>query len=189
MQALLGVIGNIQTWVSGAIDGMIGQIGSAIDTDGGLAMLRGIGNFVANRIIPQARAIIMQRYQAQQQAAAAAAAPSPVNPAAPPGAPVNPAQAPIFTTASGGVLSYDRGGTLPPGLSLAYNGTGQVENVAPGGLVSAGGGGGGGSAELAKAVAGAMGPRVKIDIHPSPAHDEATIADMVNRRLGWAAGL
>jgi hypothetical protein len=33
----------------------------------------------------------------------------------------------------GGVLTFDRGGLLPPGLNLAYNGTGRSETVSPAG--------------------------------------------------------
>lgn len=54
--------------------------------------------------------------------------------------PWNPGQLGPSHTAGGGVLTFDRGGYLPAGLSLAYNGTGRPEPVIPAGRGAGGGG-------------------------------------------------
>lgn len=72
---------------------------------------------------------------------------------------------------------YDSGGWLPPGITMAYNGTGQPERVltAPqyGALASA-------------ASKGDGGRPVQINVYPRAEHSEADIADMVSRRLSFA---
>lgn len=71
---------------------------------------------------------------------------------------------------------YDAGGWLPPGLTLAYNGTGQPERVLTGPQYGALAG-----------MAGQTDMRpIAINIYPRAEHSEADIADMVNRRLEFA---
>jgi hypothetical protein len=56
--------------------------------------------------------------------------------------PYNPPWAPgnlgASHTVSGGVLGFDRGGLLPPGLSMTYNGTGRPEVISPPGAGTGG---------------------------------------------------
>jgi Transglycosylase SLT domain len=70
---------------------------------------------------------------------------------------------------------YDQGGWLPPGLTLAYNGTGQPERVLTGPQFGA----------LTNS-AGRTEQPIQIHVYPRAEHSEADIADMVSRRLAFA---
>ena len=71
---------------------------------------------------------------------------------------------------------YDSGGWLPPGLTVAYNGTGQHERVLTGPQYQ----------QLsAAATRGDVRP-VTVNVYPRAEHSEADIADMVSRRLEFA---
>jgi hypothetical protein len=74
---------------------------------------------------------------------------------------------------------YDSGGWLPPGLTLAYNGTGQHERVLTGSQYSNLTGSGGGSSN------GGSGRPINVNVYPRESHSEADIADMVSRRLAF----
>lgn len=72
---------------------------------------------------------------------------------------------------------YDSGGWLPPGITMAYNGTGQPERVLTAPQYGA----------LANAASRGDGGRpVQINVYPRAEHSEADIADMVSRRLSFA---
>lgn len=74
---------------------------------------------------------------------------------------------------------YDSGGWLPPGLTLAYNGTGQHERVLTGPQY----------ASITNYGAGSSGGRdrpINVNVYPRPEHSEADIADMVSHRLAFA---
>jgi hypothetical protein len=73
---------------------------------------------------------------------------------------------------------YDAGGWLPPGLTLAYNGTGQHERVLTGSQYSNLTGSGGGSSN-------GGGRPINVNVYPRENHSEADIADMVSRRLAF----
>jgi hypothetical protein len=77
--------------------------------------------------------------------------------------------------ASGNYIGYDSGGWLPPGLTLAYNGTGQHERVLTAPQFQA----------LNGAAAGGSQRPVTVNVYPRPEHSEADIADMVSRRLAF----
>lgn len=70
---------------------------------------------------------------------------------------------------------YDSGGILPPGMTMAYNGTGAPEHVLTGRQFD----------DLASAV-GAGGGGVQVNVYPRAEHSEADIADMVSARLSLA---
>jgi hypothetical protein len=72
---------------------------------------------------------------------------------------------------------YDSGGWLPPGITLAHNGTGQAERVLTGPQYAA----------LAGA-AQSSGRPIEVNIYPRAEHSEADIADMVSRRLAFTLG-
>jgi SLT domain-containing protein len=69
---------------------------------------------------------------------------------------------------------YDSGGWLPPGLTVAYNGTGQHERVLTAPQFDA----------LSGAASGSQA--VNVHVYPRAEHSEAEIADMVERRLSFA---
>jgi hypothetical protein len=70
---------------------------------------------------------------------------------------------------------YDSGGWLPPGLTMAYNGTGVAERILTAPQYQA----------LASAASQAAG-EINIHVYPRAEHSEADIADMVSRRLSFA---
>lgn len=70
---------------------------------------------------------------------------------------------------------YDSGGWLPPGITMAYNGTGVPERV----LTAS-------QYEGLAAAAQTGGPAVNVHVYPRAEHSEADIADMVERRLSFA---
>lgn len=72
---------------------------------------------------------------------------------------------------------YDSGGWLPPGLTMAYNGTGRRERVLTGPQFE--------SLSNAAAQGGSNQP-IEIHVHPRAEHSEGEIADMVSRRLSFA---
>lgn len=79
--------------------------------------------------------------------------------------------------ASGNYIGYDSGGMLPPGLTLAYNGTSTSEHILTGDQFS----------NLAGRTSGDGGQQpVVINVYPRADHSEADIADMVSRRLSLA---
>ncbi len=71
---------------------------------------------------------------------------------------------------------YDQGGWLPPGMTMAYNGTGQAERVltAP-------------QYQALSSAAASNGAPISVNVYPRAEHSEADIADMVSRRLSFAA--
>lgn len=71
---------------------------------------------------------------------------------------------------------YDTGGILPPGMTLANNGTGVNEHVLTGDQFS----------NLTGAVGSGGGPVVNVNVYPRAEHSEADIADMVSHRLALA---
>lgn len=71
---------------------------------------------------------------------------------------------------------YDSGGWLPPGLTVAYNGTGQHERVLTGPQYQ----------QLSAAAARGDVRPVTVNVYPRAEHSEADIADMVSRRLEFA---
>jgi Transglycosylase SLT domain len=70
---------------------------------------------------------------------------------------------------------YDEGGWLPPGVTMAYNGTGVPERVltAP-------------QYQALSAAAQSGGAAVTVNVYPRAEHSEAEIADMVERRLSFS---
>jgi hypothetical protein len=68
---------------------------------------------------------------------------------------------------------YDSGGWLPPGITMAYNGTGQHERVLTGPQYQ----------ELTSAASSGNVQPISINVYPRAEHSEADIADMVSRRL------
>jgi SLT domain-containing protein len=70
---------------------------------------------------------------------------------------------------------YDGGGWLPPGMTMAYNGTGVPERVltAP-------------QYQALSTAASQGGPKIDVHVYPRAEHSEAAIADMVEHRLGFA---
>lgn len=70
---------------------------------------------------------------------------------------------------------YDSGGWLPPGITVAYNGTGMAEKVLTAPQYQA---------LSTAAQGGSTGPT--INVYPRADHSEADIADMVERRLSFA---
>lgn len=70
---------------------------------------------------------------------------------------------------------YDEGGWLPPGMTMAYNGTGVPERVltAP-------------QYQALSSAASQGGPKIDVHVYPRAEHSEAAIADMVEHRLGFA---
>jgi hypothetical protein len=71
---------------------------------------------------------------------------------------------------------YDSGGWLPPGITVAYNGTGEHERVLTGPQYRM---------LTASASSGSARP-INISVYPRAEHSEADIADMVSRRLEFA---
>lgn len=71
---------------------------------------------------------------------------------------------------------YDSGGWLPPGITMAYNGTGQHERVLTGPQYQ----------ELTSAASRGDVRPIAINVYPRAEHSEADIADMVSRRLEFA---
>ena len=71
---------------------------------------------------------------------------------------------------------YDTGGWLPPGITMAYNGTGQPERVLTAPQYGA----------LTSAASKGDAQPVVINVYPRAEHSEADIADMVSRRLSFA---
>jgi SLT domain-containing protein len=69
---------------------------------------------------------------------------------------------------------YDSGGWLPPGVTMAYNGTGMAERVLTAPQFQS----------LTSAASQNSGPT--INVYPRAEHSEADIADMVERRLSFA---
>lgn len=69
---------------------------------------------------------------------------------------------------------YDSGGWLPPGVTMAYNGTGMAERVLTAPQFQS----------LTSAATQNSGPT--INVYPRAEHSEADIADMVERRLSFA---
>jgi hypothetical protein len=70
---------------------------------------------------------------------------------------------------------YDSGGWLPPGLTMAYNGTGVAERILTAPQYQA----------LSSAASQSNG-EIHINVYPRAEHSEADIADMVSRRLSFA---
>jgi hypothetical protein len=70
---------------------------------------------------------------------------------------------------------YDEGGWLPPGMTMAYNGTGVPERIltAP-------------QYQALSSAASQGGPKIDVHVYPRAEHSEAAIADMVEHRLGFA---
>jgi len=66
--------------------------------------------------------------------------------------------------------TFDSGGSLPPGLTLAYNGTGRNEYVLTDDQLRGASGTGGG---------------VTVNVYPQPDHSPAEIAAMVQHELAW----
>jgi hypothetical protein len=71
---------------------------------------------------------------------------------------------------------YDSGGWLPPGLTMAYNGTGQKERVLTGPQFDS----------LSSAASHGGSQPINIHVYPRAEHSEADIADMVSRRLSFS---
>jgi len=72
-------------------------------------------------------------------------------------APWHPGSLGASHTAPDGVLTFDRGGTLPPGLSLSYNGLGRPEHLTPDS------GGGGITVNLNLTVTGPVGSQAELE--------------------------
>jgi hypothetical protein len=71
---------------------------------------------------------------------------------------------------------YDSGGWLPPGITVAYNGTGQHERILTGPQYQ----------QLTAAASRSELQPVTVNVYPRAEHSEADIADMVSRRLEFA---
>jgi hypothetical protein len=71
---------------------------------------------------------------------------------------------------------YDSGGWLPPGITMAYNGTGVAERVLTAPQYQA----------LSSAAQGGQQQPINVNVYPRADHSEADIADMVERRLSFA---
>lgn len=71
---------------------------------------------------------------------------------------------------------YDSGGWLPPGITMAYNGTGLAERVLTAPQYQA----------LSSAAQSGGQQPINVNVYPRADHSEADIADMVERRLSFA---
>lgn len=71
---------------------------------------------------------------------------------------------------------YDSGGWLPPGITMAYNGTGMAERVLTAPQYQA----------LSSAAQNGGQQPINVNVYPRADHSEADIADMVERRLSFA---
>lgn len=71
---------------------------------------------------------------------------------------------------------YDSGGWLPPGITMAYNGTGAAERILTAPQYQA----------LSTAAQGSGQQPINVNVYPRAEHSEADIADMVERRLSFA---
>jgi hypothetical protein len=72
---------------------------------------------------------------------------------------------------------YDSGGGLPPGLTIAYNGTGEMEQV----YTAAD------HARAQTAMAGGGRP-IEVNIHPRPNQSEYEIGKASMREIAWRLG-